>query len=266
MAARSSKRSSPPQAPAAAPARRKRSNSSDKKEDEADDVPLEGVLAIGMKNDRRRCFLLGENDFAGFRVESVVFDTGCNTHLLPLPDANSLHQLQKIFPAPWGLSQAAGVSASFYVLTIEQEQGFLVRFSTGILKSSPGIRVPFLRFFLCAEDLATLTAMKILERGAQRVAEQQLKNLDKYPKSRRMHALLGQDFVHGDTAFLQHKNLALLVDKTFDLSWAHLERFRRAVRYYTELLPEGFENLEEVHLGDSKYLGDASEVEYVLIG
>lgn len=183
---------------------------------------------------------LADNDFAGFRVERVLLDTGCGTHLLPLPDANSLAQLRQTFPAPciWGLAQSAG---TFCVLTI---------------------------FHLCADDLKAVTALKVLELDAQLAAEKQLQTLlpDQYPTSRRKHAIVGQDFIHGDAAFVQHKNVAVLVDKTFEMSWPHLERFHRFVRYHTELLPNGFENLEELHIGDSNDHGEVSEVECVVIG
>lgn len=161
------KRSSPQQpSPPADAGRRRRSNSSAVAAttgSAASDAPsFTGVLAIAKKNDRRRCVLLADNDFAGFRVERVLLDTGCGTHLLPLPDANSLAQLRQAFPAPciWGLAQSAD---TFCVLTIErpgQDDGFQVRFCTGLLKSSPGVKVASLRFHLCADDLKAVTALK----------------------------------------------------------------------------------------------------------
>lgn len=236
---------------------------------EHEDAALRGVLALAKKSGKRRYVLFGPHDFGGVRVECAMFDTGCNAHLLPLPEPGSLSDLWSKFPTPsyrWTLDAVDGAPL---VLVVMHPQAFHVRFSPEMLPHATGVELAQLRFYLCADDLRALTRMKVLSSTMQAMAEARAVTAvqDAYPTGRRKHALIGQDILQRRaTLFIQHGNMAALLDPTFPLTRSHIEELRDFARAKRMLLPEAWPSPEDIHVGDSSDPGGASDVEEVLVG
>jgi len=79
----------------------------------------ENVLCFGYKNRRNRFFIpTQDSSFGGLVVGPVMFDSGCNTLLLPFP---SVEQLESLFgPAfTWSIHTARSASGKMLTLFIK---------------------------------------------------------------------------------------------------------------------------------------------------
>jgi len=135
-----------------------------------------GILLVGKQNQHNKFFLAStENLFAGFRVSTVMLDSGCNTMLLPLADGELSTVVKTLFPVNdpathtgfrWAVSKSLGAVHESLVLKITQvdkDIPFNLQLCSDLLKDiyqdaaqPPVLQTEFLSFYLCSDDMTTL--------------------------------------------------------------------------------------------------------------
>ncbi|EGG21797.1 hypothetical protein DFA_01683 [Cavenderia fasciculata] len=161
-------------------------------------------VVYGLDNDKRRTFLPStDNTFGGYPIPYVMLDTGCNSHLLSIPEMDGLSTLFNTFPTKhpnaageqftYKIKSGGGVAAlQSPVLSVYNNAGnaFTIRLCSDLYPHEL-IHNEYLRFSLCYDDVvgilsavdsAQINSIKAIIPGI---------NIAK----RRRHALLGRSLI-----------------------------------------------------------------------
>ncbi|CAB9507023.1 expressed unknown protein [Seminavis robusta] len=214
----------------------------------------EDVLAVGLRNDKKRFFVpSGDNSFAGIAYQNVMIDSGCNSLLLPFPQdgisALTAFQTNEFF---WEISWSAGVgvinppSLLIYCQETNEDVGNLV------LADRQVVPLKMLRFHLGSASARTLLDSGILVAAEATKLEQFLADLDPRVSDERNCVLLGQA-VFSQVFSLQAGKLLLIakrgyfpVKEDFRAAWSVIRSFEGQ-----GLMPNNFHDLDdEDHNGD----------------
>lgn len=215
---------------------------------------IQGVELFTYKNIKNRFFVPSkENYFGGVKIQYIMFDTGCNTHLLPL-EKDKINNIIELFPADkyvWQISGSKGTGAlSPPVLIINSINGksemFNVKISCDLYPFETFLE--FLRFHLSYEDTVDLfkcsdfvslsSNSKLILNNFIKTVES-LKNI--YPDikigERRSHALFGQNFMN-KKQLLQKGNVSAVLSQDFN--------FKDVVSIYGQLEIMGKKAVEDI--------------------
>ena len=163
------------------------------------------VTAVFKNNRRRRSFVPSEdNVIGGMTFGKVMLDSGCSTILLPILNGQeTLQEMKTLFPVEshrWSIVSGSRVGSINIVLCIKKlhpDEQFEVHLCRNL--GGQVMRVSFLRFFLCGEDIEYLsrTRNKSLPGGFPwNDADRAMLHLHRSnPSSRRLHALIGQSIL-----------------------------------------------------------------------
>jgi hypothetical protein len=151
------------------------------------------VLFYAFKNTKNRFFLpTTDNKFGGVEVPYVMFDSGCNTLLLPMPEVAVLVNIYSAANYMWSFNFANSVTGS-NVLSLRisdvLKQGGEKSIDCVIQGST--IMVEALRFHVSSEDCAGLLACPKVDSKYHSKLQQHASLKIK----KRTHALLGQEVI-----------------------------------------------------------------------
>lgn len=123
------------------------------------------VVAVFKKNNKNRYFVPSENNLiAGINFRFIMMDYGCSI-LCPIVGGHAeIQNMKTKFPNnqyAWSFASGEGVSSTNVVLKIKSRDP-MFRFPVQLAVDLGGgvFTVPYLRFFLCGEDLAHLSKFR----------------------------------------------------------------------------------------------------------
>ena len=230
------------------------------------DGKYEGVQGTFLKNGRMRFFVPStKNYFGDFQSRTCLHDTGCCSHLIGIPSLEDLQLVldrfkPKSLELRFQFCISKGVAGTHVVMAINNKDSspFVVNLCRDLLPNSPGIKVPTLRFYLCAEDVEHLLASNMLtflqKEALDAIAEQVSPDT-----KRRNHTLVGQDIL-SKFAGISFGNVIILVNDSifspvhiWDTMGSIANDFLRPE--FQSHLPTNFNNLEsdDLHSSDESF-------------
>eukprot|EP01089_Gocevia_fonbrunei_P022027 TRINITY_DN874_c0_g2_i1.p1 TRINITY_DN874_c0_g2~~TRINITY_DN874_c0_g2_i1.p1 ORF type:complete len:290 (+),score=8.04 TRINITY_DN874_c0_g2_i1:67-936(+) len=230
---------------------------------------LDSVQLIGVSTQHARFFIPSkQNIFGGYRVEVCMFDTGCNSILLPLQDHDHLTKIMELFPTTgdwkytWTVSSSNGVGTlNSPVLHVRYpDYADYVDKTIEITLSSDShpfkMQVKSLRFHLCYED--TIGLQKLHNSGKVALNEASVRHLNSFIDTvtaiktvlpsiqigkRRRHALIGQDVLKKNPKMVCIQNGGVFYCYSLDNSYLSSLNSRELVNNATAVVTEYCENL-----------------------
>ena len=136
------------------------------------------IKAVAMKNQHHRYFVPGKNNyFEDIQYSYVMFDSGCNTLLLPFPHNISFEAFEKKFQDyKWQIRLARGIGLfNPPTLKISAKFGSFANFIIKLDLSSENFSSPVLKFRLTIEDAKTL-----ITQAKHKLSEGEIKELEQY--------------------------------------------------------------------------------------
>jgi hypothetical protein len=234
-----------------------------------------GVILFSFENYKGRFFIPSKkNYFQGLEIPYVMFDSGCNSSLLPLT-LGQVKDLYNRFPLSngyrWSLGGFNGV-ASLQSPTLRiKSSGSLMQAQLATDANGPSIDFPYLRFHLCLEDVLDLLSLTpspldTIEIGLLKDFVEMVASIKKnYPSlkiaQRRSHALFGQWFLNKFPS-IQIGSVCMLVDAKFD--WTNATTIASNMEKYSQRLVKTiaeFNDLED----DDHDKDDECTLKYELI-
>ena len=187
-----------------------------------------GVILFSFENTKGRFFIPSKkNYFHGLEIPYVMFDSGCNSSLLPLTQGQVKDLFNK-FPLTKGYRWSLGMASSQSPTLIIKLSGSQMQAQLATDASGPSIDFPYLRFHLSLEDVLDLMSlipspldtveMSLLKEFVSMVTSIKKNHPTLKIAERRSHALFGQWFLDKFPS-IQIGSVCMLVDTTFD--WAN---------------------------------------------
>lgn len=164
-------------------------------------LPPEVVLMF-VGTSKSRFWIPSEQNFFGdFQIGHVLYDSGCNTILLPLKPGD-ISKLMKLYPPSdrfsWSINSGHGSSRALWI--VPSEPSIRCRLATDLFPNS-NFSLPALRFHICPEDAEEIINHKPLDDVSIGLLGKWVEKVRAIKKeygielaSRRNHALLGQFF------------------------------------------------------------------------
>lgn len=214
-----------------------------------------------------------KNFFGRFQCREVMWDSGCNSHLLALPDEDSIQSLSQLYPSDqysWNVVISSGVSSAHLVLHISPlcVGGISYSLNNDLIEGQTGT-LDYLRFYLCGDDVKYL--IQAADAGLVPLNGLRLHKLKVFcttcpsvlEAKRRRHSLIGQDIARS-FSIIDHHGLCLFVDAELfgPKAWVLLLSCRDYLENDIELTnkPENFDTLEdEDHIAEDdlmEFYGD----------
>jgi hypothetical protein len=185
-----------------------------------------------------------------------MIDSGCNSILLPLRNADSLREVAEIFSSldyTWSICIGRGVSSTWATLKISSVGSIPIFLCEDVVRPPIRLNIEYLRFHLCVDDARTIVATpaylaKLTDAGKQ-ILTAFLQNPPN-DSSRRAHALLGQKII---SQFLTVQFNQIFFQTTLEFVTRDMicHVYQLVNNILESNLPDGFEALEdEDHEGD----------------
>eukprot|EP01035_Chromulina_nebulosa_P022399 gene22399-29003_t len=212
---------------------------------------MNGLYFISLRNKNNKPFIPStKNYFGGIQVRKVLCDTGCNTFLLPLEEAQ-LRVVFETFPVESHFIQinsSTNVGGKSPVLNIAKTDGspFEVSLCQDLISSKATILVKILRFHLCSVDvleiLNSTTYSSNLVSGRDLLVQD---SKNHQGRERKSHALLGQSVIK-NLSSVRSSKIEFFVDrKLYNIeSWKEIEK--QTILITSQInLPDCFEDWED---------------------
>eukprot|EP00298_Acanthocystis_sp_HF-20_P010796 c19051_g1_i1.p1 GENE.c19051_g1_i1~~c19051_g1_i1.p1 ORF type:complete len:255 (+),score=38.30 c19051_g1_i1:120-884(+) len=193
---------------------------------------MAGVVGIALRNAKDRFFFPStSNSFQGFKVENLLFDSGCNTFLLYLPTPEHLQDLKKDFQTcNWMVSRSKGVSSEYLSIRIGEISSGLKFTLCSTFSSFMQVRefsTSCIRFHICQEDIQYILQHKDDFYGLLSFGWPLLEEFKDQKSDRRKHGIVGQSLFRDNPglSMIQHEDILIIVDRTkFDWNYAKIVR------------------------------------------
>eukprot|EP01031_Cornospumella_fuschlensis_P038627 gene38627-46957_t len=220
------------------------------------------VIAVFMLNAKNRSFVPSTHNYiAGQHYEHVMCDSGSGSFLLPIFHSDELLAMRQRFPASQYLWKFRGVTGTSVTLRISHRLRMPFNITLGTDIGGKQFKVPFLRFYICGDDVRFLLAVANLPEASggfqsfmspQNIAALQKQQLA--ASVRRHIVLMGQALLHGRHYWTATDNFTYVF-----AAWPSHALYAaigsgaasHALDGVQALLPADFNELEDEDHGDS---------------